>query len=167
MPLKIIFAFSVWVFQRQLVAEMGTPLAAGLVSEVSFLKLCIQNMVNKGICLHQEVAAVVPVFTWVLFSNSWGLTEEWEHLVATLSPKADYAVARYQPPPMVTFQTGISKTAPWLKGNYSIIKTPDLISAGPFFMEIISATKFYWKAVFTLLFSLPFSWSSLFSLKRE
>lgn len=133
----------------------------------SLLKSCIQNMVNKGICLHQEVAAVVPVFTWVLFSNSWGLTEEWEHLVATLSPKADYAAARHQPPPMVTFQTGISKTAPWLKGNYSIIKTPDLISAGPFFTEIISATKFYWKAVFILLFSLPFSWSSLFSLKRE
>lgn len=167
MPFKIIFDFSVWVFQRQFVMEMGTPLTAGLVSEVSFLKSCIQNMVNKGICLHQEVADVVPVFTWVLFSNSWGLTEEWEHLVATLSPKADYAAARHQPPPMVTFQTGISKTAPWLKGNYSIIKTPDLISAGPFFTKIISATKFYWKAVFTLLFSLPFSWSSLFSLKRE
>lgn len=43
--------------------EMGTPLTAGLVSEVSFLKSCIQNMVNKGICLHQEVADVVPVFT--------------------------------------------------------------------------------------------------------
>ena len=131
-------------------------------------RLTVQNMVNTGIWLQREgSAAVLLVFTGVLFSNSWAHREGWERLAATFPPEAA------EQPDTSACLWSHSRQAfmrqRWLKGNERPHHwDPDLISSvGQFFMEIISKTKLYCKAVFTFFCRLPFSSSSPFSLKRE